>query len=317
MVRVRAHTRLNVLSHPGMLFVFLLLLAMNTFAGQTPLVWNSSTSPAVAGNMLYYGQVSGNYTNKVDVGNVTSYSASGLLEGKTYYYVVTAYDLSRAESAYSNQVSATVPYVAPASIFSANTTSGAAPLAVSYTNNSSGTITAYSWQFGDGASSTTATPSHSYATAGTYSVSLTVTGPGGTSTVTKPSYITVSAPTTAAPVANFTPSTTSGTAPVTVTFTSTSTGTISAFAWTFGDGTSSTAQNPSHSYASAGTYPVKLTVNGPGGSSTKTSQINVAAPVQGTPTASFVADRTTGNTPLAVSFTSNSVGTSISFGARL
>lgn len=311
MVRVLARSRqkaLNALTHPGILFVFLLMLAMQTFAGQASLVWNPSTSPAVAGYMLYYGQVTGNYTNKVDVGNVTSYSASALLEGKTYYYVVTAYDSSRAESTYSNEVSATVPYVVPASSFSASTTSGASPLAVSFASNSSGVITAYSWTFGDGTSSTSATPSHSYATPGTYSVSLTVTGPGGTSTVAKPSYITVSAPTTAPPVANFTLSTTSGTAPVTVTFTSTSTGTIGAFAWTFGDGTNSTAQNPSHSYASAGTYPVQLTVNGPGGSSTKSSQITVSAPISAPPTANFAADRTTGNAPLVVSFASNSAG---------
>ena len=107
---IRALTRsrlngLNALRHPGILFVVLLMWAMNTLAGQVSLAWDSSTSRAVAGYMLHYGQVSGNYTNKVDVGKVTSYSASGLLDGATYYYAVTAYDSSRVESAFSNEVS--------------------------------------------------------------------------------------------------------------------------------------------------------------------------------------------------------------------
>ena len=67
-----------------------------------------------------------------------------------------------------------------------------------------------------------------------------------------------------APVANFSGSPTSGTEPLTVNFTDLSTGSITSWAWTFGDGGTSTAQNPSHTYTSAGTYTVALTVTGPG-----------------------------------------------------
>ena len=73
-----------------------------------------------------------------------------------------------------------------------------------------------------------------------------------------------------APVAQFSAATTTGAAPLTVAFTSTSTGTISSYAWTFGDGTTSTVQNPSKVYSAAGTYTVSLTVTGPGGSNTQT-----------------------------------------------
>jgi PKD repeat protein len=73
-----------------------------------------------------------------------------------------------------------------------------------------------------------------------------------------------------------------------VNFTSASTGSITAYSWTFGDGGTSTAQNPSHVYASAGTYTVALTVTGPGGSNTishvvsaTSSQINVALAANG------------------------------------
>jgi PKD repeat protein len=59
---------------------------------------------------------------------------------------------------------------------------------VSFTDASTGTITARLWDFGDGATSTATNPTHSYA-AGTFSVSLTVNGPGGTDTLTKPNLI--------------------------------------------------------------------------------------------------------------------------------
>ena len=81
---------------------------------------------------------------------------------------------------------------------------------------------------------------------------------------------TVPAAPVGAPVANFSASTTSGTAPLAMNFTSTSTGSITTYAWTFGDGTSSTAQNPTKTYTTAGSYTVALTVTGTGGSNTKT-----------------------------------------------
>jgi PKD repeat protein len=60
-----------------------------------------------------------------------------------------------------------------------------------------------------------------------------------------------------------------------VSFTDTSTGEITSWAWTFGDGGSSTAQDPSHQYTAAGDYTVQLTVTGPGGSRSATAVIHV------------------------------------------
>jgi PKD repeat protein len=79
----------------------------------------------------------------------------------------------------------------------------------------------------------------------------------------KTDFIVVSAP--AMPVAAFGASPTSGTAPLAVSFTDSSTGSIDTWSWDFGDGTGSSAQNPMHSYTSAGSYTVSLTVSGPGG----------------------------------------------------
>lgn len=77
----------------------------------------------------------------------------------------------------------------------------------------------------------------------------------------------VTAPNPTPPTASFTPSTTSGEAPLTVTFTNTSSGDPTpTYSWTFGDGESSMATNPSHTYTSAGTYTVNLTASNSGGS---------------------------------------------------
>ena len=89
-----------------------LFFAATAHAAQVQLAWNASTGPNLGGHNLHYGQTSGNYTSTIDVGNKTSYTVSGLQDGKTYYFAVTAYDTSgNLESGYSNQVSATTPAV--------------------------------------------------------------------------------------------------------------------------------------------------------------------------------------------------------------
>jgi PKD repeat protein len=110
------------------------------------------------------------------------------------------------------------------------------------------------------------------------------------------------------PVANFSGSPTSGTAPLTVAFTDTSTGQPTSWAWTFGDGGTSTAQSPSHVYTAAGTYSVSLTATNSLGSNTltKTNYITVAAPQP--PVANFNGSPTNGIVPLTVNFTDTSSG---------
>ncbi len=194
----------------------------------------------------------------------------------------------------------------PVADFSGTPTSGNAPLVVSFSDASTGSVSAWSWDFGDGGSSTSASPSHTYSSAGTYDVSLTVTGPGGSDTVTRVGYISVSVP-PAAPVADFSASPTSGTAPLLVSFSDQSTGSISSWSWNFGDGGSSTAQSPSHTYSTAGTYTVSLTVTGPGGSDTST-QVGLISVAEAPPVVGFSANPLSGNSPLLVVFTDESVG---------
>jgi PKD repeat protein len=164
----------------------------------------------------------------------------------------------------------------PVADFVGSPTSGCAPLEVSFTDLSTGDITSWDWDFGDGGTSTAQNPSHTYTAAGTYTVELTVTGPGGSDTETKTGYVSVMA----SPVAGFSGTPLSGTAPLTVDFTDESTGGPSSWSWDFGDGGTSTAQNPSHTYEAAGTYTVALTATNACGADTetKTDYITVTEP---------------------------------------
>src|SRR5690606_22838795 len=82
----------------------------------------------------------------------------------------------------------------PIADFTADTTSGLAPLTVPFTNNSTGTITSYVWDFNnDGTTDSTDTnPTWTYTNTGTYTVNLTATGPGGSDIENKKYYILVS-----------------------------------------------------------------------------------------------------------------------------
>jgi PKD repeat protein len=75
--------------------------------------------------------------------------------------------------------------------FTASPTNGAAPLNVTFTDTSTGTVTNHSWTFGDGGTSTSSSPSHTYTNAGSFNVALTVSGPAGSSTTNRVNLITV------------------------------------------------------------------------------------------------------------------------------
>ena len=140
------------------------------------------------------------------------------------------------------------------------------------------TLTAYRWDFGDGASGTGVQPSHSYALAGSYNVTLVVTDDAGrTATVT--SGLTVLSDN---PIALFTFTPTAPTVGAAIAFNaSTSTAapgrTITGYSWNFGDGTTGSGVAPSKTYTTAGTRNVTLTVTDNTGKSGSTT---VAVTVQ-------------------------------------
>ncbi|MBN1998013.1 PKD domain-containing protein [candidate division KSB1 bacterium] len=157
----------------------------------------------------------------------------------------------------------------PVADFSGNPLTGHTPLNVQFTNHSSGEISRYEWDFGDGGRSAIKNPSHTFQSEGNFNVKLKVTGPGGTDTETKYNYVVViisSSP----PVADFMGTPHQGEVPLNVRFTSLSSGDITEYEWDFGDGKTSTLKSPHHAYTSAGRYTVKLKATGPDGSDTET-----------------------------------------------
>lgn len=151
---------------------------------------------------------------------------------------------------------------APVASFTASATSGTAPLAVSFNDTSTNGPTSWAWTFGDGGTSTLAAPSHTFTAAGTYTVTLTATNGSGSGSASRTVTVTSGA---AAPVARFR----GAASGATVTFTDESAGSPTSRTWDFGDGTSSTATNPAHTYTADGVYSVSLTVSNAGGPNTR------------------------------------------------
>lgn len=76
-------------------------------AGQVVLTWDMNTEPDLAGYKIYYGTASGVYGTPMDVGNVTTFTVTGLTDGQPYFFAATAYDIARNESGHSNEISRT------------------------------------------------------------------------------------------------------------------------------------------------------------------------------------------------------------------
>jgi PKD repeat protein len=191
----------------------------------------------------------------------------------------------------------TVPNQPPTANFTF-TTSGLTASFTDASSDSDGSIASRAWDFGDGQSSTAASPSHTYASAGNYTVKLTVTdNKGGTGDISKS--VTVYAP----PVAGFTVAANGYTAM----FTDTSTvnnGTITSWAWTFDDyepSATSTQANPTYTYPYNGIFHVTLTVTDSHGNTGSTAQdVTIYPP----PAAGF----TFATTALTANFTDTSSG---------
>ncbi|ROL62345.1 PKD domain-containing protein, partial [Bacteroidetes/Chlorobi group bacterium ChocPot_Mid] len=145
--------------------------------------------------------------------------------------------------------------------FTASPTTGTAPLLVTFTNQSLGDppITAWYWDFGDGATSVEKDPTHLYRNSGSYNVTLIVDNTDKRDTLTKNNYIVITA---AELNADFSAEPLSGEAPLTVKFTDLSTGNPTDWRWYFGfnDATSSD-RDPVYTYQNSGTYTVTLIVS--------------------------------------------------------
>jgi len=263
--------------------------------------FNGTTLDSGVASGSYYGANTWDISSFLNAGKDSALAYNK--QGSNYYKIPLALMSVRYTS---------VSPELPTAEFKADVTSGTAPLTVNFTDQSTGSPTSWLWDFGDGTNSTEQNVSHTYTSAGNYTVNLTVSNAGGDDSEVKTEYIVVSEPLPGAPVANFTANRTSGTAPLNVQFTDASTGNISSYAWDFdNDGTvDSTEQNPIYTYDAAGNYTVNLTVANEGGndSEVKTDYIVVSEPLPGAPVADFAATPTSGNAPLTVNFTDISTG---------
>ncbi len=249
--------------------------------GLYPIGGTSAASPSMAGIMALIvqqtGQWQGNPNPRFYQLGAAQYGGTGpvvfhdvtlgdnSVPGVTGFSCGTGYDqatglgsLDVSALAGNWAVSCTVDCTAAAS---AN--SGAAPLDVTFTatatpSNCAGTPSYY-WDFGDGSSSTNQVASHTYVAPGQYTWTLTVSA--GDATCTKSGALVVGAGCSLTAAAVSGPST--GDAPLAVSFAASAAASgctgSPAYSWDFGDGASSAAQNPTHTYAAAGTYTWTMT----------------------------------------------------------
>ena len=161
----------------------------------------------------------------------------------------------------------------------------------------SGSINSWSWNFGDGNSSLIQNPTHNFSSAGSYNVTLSVSSTAGCT-----SAVTNTVAVNSLPVADFSfANTCFGNSVSFSDISSITSGNITSYNWNFGDGNTSTIQNPVHNYAAAGNYLVALQVTSAGGCS---NSISKSITINPQPTASFIApDACLGN---AIAFANSS-----------
>ncbi len=267
-------------------------LILSTSSGEAPLTveFSAGRSTDSDGTIVAYAWDFDDGTSA----NTSTASHTYTIAG-TYTVTLTVTDNDGGTGTAQNTVTVAAPTVniLPTASLIVSTSSGEAPLTVEFSaersTDSDGTIVAYAWDFDDGTSANTSTASHTYTIAGTYTVTLTVTDNDG-GTASAQSTVTVAAPTVnILPTALFSPTTTSGTAPLEVGFDGTKSsdadGTITSYFWDFGDGSSITGgPQVSHTYTTSGSFTARLTViDNEGAQASYQAIITVTAPAPSAP----------------------------------
>ncbi|MEN0083467.1 MAG: PKD domain-containing protein [Leifsonia sp.] len=187
-------------------------------------------------------------------GSTGPYFSGTLDEAAVYSTELTAQQIANQ---YALGASGTLPNQPPVAAFTSSQSNLTVNVDGTGSSDPDGTIAAYAWDFGDGGTATTATASHAYVAAGTYTISLTVTDDkGAKNTIAKQVTVVANKP----PVASFTSSVSNLNVAFDASASSDPDGTVASYAWDFGDGTTGTGVNPTHTYGSAGAFTVTLTV---------------------------------------------------------
>ena len=258
-------------------FAMMLFTSMGLFAQVSGVVTNSSTQAAIANQTIY---LQGDSTSGVSMTTTTNaggqYSFSNV--GNSTYYDVFTYDCNQNLVL---QTKTSLPATANFSICSGTSTSCQAIFNSSpdssnankiyFNDASTGSPTSWTWNFGDGSSSSLQNPSHTYANSGNYTVTLQISS--ATCSDSTSSQISIGTPPPNCQ-ASFYAIPDSSNANL-ISFINTSTGNPTNFSWDFGDGSTSNAMNPTHLY-SAGNYTVTLLISGPNCQSITTQNIVIA-----------------------------------------
>lgn len=250
--------------------------------------FNNSSSNSTAYNWDFGDGNSSSQANPVH-----TYSTDGV-------YTVTLTAVNACGTATATSVVTVVS--GPTASFTASPTSGCGPLSVQFTNTSSFNASTFSWQFPGGtpSGSNEQNPVVVYTTPGVYNVSLTVSNAAGSNTAIQNALITV----LNQPGAAFSATVNGASASF-----NNGSSNATSYSWNFGDNTSSTETNPSHTYLNDGMYTVTLTATNNCGSNTSTQTVTIVTP----PTAGFTASNTTGCGPLTVQYTNTSSINAVNF----
>jgi PKD repeat protein len=242
--------------------------------------FSGSTSSDPDGSIASYAWTFGDGGTATGATPSHTYAAAG-----TFTVGLTVTDDKGATGTVSTSVTVSPANVPPTAVISAPAcTNLACSFSGSTSSDPDGSIASYAWTFGDGGTGTGATPSHTYAAAGTFTVGLTVTDNKGATSATTTS-VTV-APANVLPTAVISaPACTNLACSFSGSTSSDPDGSIASYAWTFGDGGTATGATPSHTYAAGGSFAVTLTVtDNRGGTNTVSTSVTVA-PANVLPTA--------------------------------
>ena len=196
----------------------------------------------------------------------------------------------------------------PTANFSGSPLSGCSPLIVHFQDLSTGNPTGWNWNFGNGNTSVLQNPTATYFTPGTYTITLTASNANGSNTLTRTQYITVYEP----PTVDFSAIPRSGCFPLRVQFTDLSMpgagNSNVSWSWDFGNGITSTQQNPFVTYNTAGTYTVSLTVTNDKGCTRTITRPGYITATNGVDAAFTFTNPTVCHAPALINFTNTSTG---------
>jgi PKD repeat protein len=222
-----------------------------------------------AQNYQGYWRVGGDQTRNWSNAPSSNYFAGSIDEVAIYPVALSAGQVT----AHYQAASGTATNQAPTASF----TSTVANLGVSVNGSAStdpdGSIATYSWNWGDGtAADSGVTATHSYASAGNWTVILTVTDNLGLTSTASQVVTTTTPPANQPPIASFSSTVTNLSVAFNASGSSDPDGTVASYSWNWGDGTpAGSGVSPTHAYTAAGTYLVSLTVTDNNGASTTTS----------------------------------------------